>query len=103
MIGLRHCLSFRCGYALLHWLVKGWMSSRVPNKHSNAAAPASSVLFRQHDRDHAFSDRGIRGIGRVVGKRLVVVVDSEEDPVAVRIECAKVMLFVRIVGVTKVI
>src|SRR5260370_40684688 len=78
------------------------MSSRVANKHSNAAAAASSVFFSQHDRDHALGDRGISWIGGVVRETFVEVVDLEKDPMAVRIERAKVVLFVRSVAGTKV-
>jgi hypothetical protein len=34
----------------------------------------SAVLLGQHDRDHALGDRGIGGVGGVVGKRLVVII-----------------------------
>ena len=39
----------------------------------------------------------------MVGQRPIVIVDLEKDPLAVGVECAKVMLFVRVVGVTEVI
>ena len=47
---------------------------------------AHSILFGQHDRDHALGDRRIGRVGGVVGEALVVVVDLEEHPVAVGIE-----------------
>src|ERR1700730_8983336 len=79
------------------------MSSRVPKKHGNAAAAAGSGLLHPHDRDYALGNGTIRWIGRVLSKRLVVIIDLEKDPVSVRIERAKVVLFVRVVGVTKVV
>ena len=39
----------------------------------------------------------------MVAEALVEVVDLEEHPVAVGVERAKVVLFVRVVGVTKVV
>jgi hypothetical protein len=39
----------------------------------------------------------------VVGEALVEVVNLEEHPMAIGVERAKVVLFVRVVGVTKVI
>jgi hypothetical protein len=62
-----------------------------------------SVLFGQHDRDHPLGDRWIRWIGGVVGGGVVEVVDLEEHPVAVGIERAKVVLLVRVVGVTEIV
>ena len=44
----------------------------------------------------------LRGVG-VVGEAFVEVVDLEEHPLAVGIERAKVVLFVRVVGVTEIV
>ena len=53
-----------------------------------------SVLFGQHDRDHALGDRRVSRIGGVVAEALVVVVDLEQDRVAVGVEAAKIVLLV---------
>ena len=39
----------------------------------------------------------------VVGEALVEVVDLEEDPLAVGVERSKVVLLVRVVGVTEIV
>src|ERR1700730_9805882 len=57
-----------------------------------------SILFSQHDRDHALGDRWISRIRGVVREALVEVVDLEEHLVAVGVERTKVMFFVRVVG-----
>src|SRR6202048_2486153 len=62
-----------------------------------------SILFGQHDRDHALGDRRVSWIGGVVAEALVEVVDLEQDRVAIGIKAAKVVLFVRIGGVAKVV
>src|SRR5262249_17029404 len=61
------------------------------------------VFIGQHDRDHPLRDRRISWVGGVVREGLVVVIDLEKDPMAIRIERAKVVLFARIVGVAKVV
>src|SRR6202048_4807297 len=84
------------------------VTSRV--LHTGQANPAcpvldksASILLGQHDRDHAFGDRGVGRIRGLIREALVVVVDLEEHRMAIRIEAAKVVLFVGIVGVTKVV
>src|ERR1700724_2272464 len=84
------------------------VTSRV--LHTGQANPAcpvldksASILFGEHDRDHALGNRRIGWIGGVVGEALVEVVDLEKDPMAVGVERAKVVFFVRVVGVAKVI
>src|ERR1700730_2420542 len=83
------------------------VTSRV--LHRGLANPAclvldksASILLGPHDRDHALGDRGVGRIAGLLREALVVVVDLEEHPLAVGIERAKVVLFVWIVGVTKV-
>src|SRR5262249_41944395 len=61
------------------------------------------VFLGQHDRDHPLRDRRISWVGGVVREGLVVVIDLEKDPMAIRIERAKVVLFAWIVGVAKVV
>src|ERR1700730_4290780 len=84
------------------------VTSRVLHRgQANPACPvldkSASILLGQHDRDHAFGDRRISWIGGVVAEALVVVVDLEQDRVAIGIEAAKIVLLVGIVGVTKVV
>src|ERR1700736_2305327 len=84
------------------------VTSRVLHRgQANPACPvldkSASILLGQHDRDHALGDRRISWIGGVIRKALVVVIDLEEHLVAVGIERAKIVLFVRIVGVAKVV
>jgi hypothetical protein len=62
-----------------------------------------SIFFGQHDRDDALSYGRVGRIGRVAGQVLIVVVDLEKDHVAVSFERAKVVLFMWVVGVTKVV
>src|ERR1700732_2123912 len=75
------------------------VTSRV--LHRGQAKPAcpvldkfASILLGQHDRDHALGDRGVGWIRGVVAEAFVVVVDLEQDRVAVGIKAAKVVLFV---------
>src|SRR6202047_5658308 len=82
------------------------VTSRV--LHTGQANPAcpvldksASILLGQHDRDHAFGDRGVGWIRGVVAEALVVGADLEKDCVAIGIEAAKIVLFVRVVGVAK--
>jgi len=46
----------------------------------------SSILLRQHDRDHALGDGRISRIGSVARDGLAEVIDLEKDPVAVDFE-----------------
>ena len=59
----------------------------------------SSILLRQHDRDHPLGDRGIGGIGRVHGHALIEVIDFEHDRVTVGLERPKIVFLVRVIGV----
>src|ERR1700730_15346137 len=76
-------------------------SAGCPGLGEPHAETQPSILFSQHDRDHALGDGRISRITGVVREALVEVVDLEEHLVAVGIERAKVMFFVRVVGVTK--
>ena len=76
--------------------------SGCPGLGEPQAETPPSILFGQHDRDHALGDRRISRIRRVVTEALVEVVDLEEHLVAVGIERAKVVLLVRVVGVTEI-
>ena len=78
-------------------------SAGCPGLGEPHAETPPSILFGQHDRDHALGDRRISRIRGVVGEALVEVVDLEEHPLAVGIERAKVVLFVRVVGVTEIV
>ena len=65
-----------------------------------------SVFFGQHDGDDALGDRRIGRVWRMSGmsgERLVEVIDLEKDHGAVGFERAKVMFFVGIVGVAKIV
>jgi hypothetical protein len=62
-----------------------------------------SVFVGQHDGDDALSDVWVGRIGRMHGQRGIEVVDLEKDRVAVGFERAKVMFFVWVVGVAKVV
>jgi hypothetical protein len=62
-----------------------------------------SILFGQHDRNHAFSDRGIRRVWGVIAARLIVIIDLEKYRVAVDLERAKVMFLVWVVGVAEIV
>ena len=53
--------------------------------------------------NHALGDRRIGWVGRVLAKRLIVVVDLEKDRVAVGVEHTEIMLFVRIVRLAEVV
>ena len=64
---------------------------------------ARLVLFRQHDSNHALGDRRIGWVGRVLAKRLIVVVDLEKYRVAVGVAHTEIMLFVRIVRLAEVV
>jgi len=57
----------------------------------------------EHDRDHAPGDRRVCRIGRVVGEVAAEVIDLEEDRLAFGLKRSKVMFFMRVVGVTKVV
>jgi len=61
------------------------------------------VLFSQRNRDDAFGDRGVGGIGRVVLARLVEGINLEKDFVAIGFERTEVVFFVRIVGVAEIV
>src|ERR1700722_19371799 len=62
-----------------------------------------SVLVGEHDRDHAHGDSRVCRVGGVVVQAAVKIVDLEKDRVAFGLERAKVMLFVRVVRMTKVV
>lgn len=63
----------------------------------------ASILVGQHDGDDTFGHQRVGRIGRVVGERLIEIIDFEHDPVAVGIEGTKVVFFMWIVGVAKVV
>jgi hypothetical protein len=62
-----------------------------------------SVFVGQHDRYHADGDRRIGRIGGVAVQAAIKIIDLEKDRVAFSLERPKVMLFVRVVGMTKVV
>ena len=63
-------------------------------------ALCASIFFRQHDRQHTGDD----GFSIwTLDFWLLIQIDLEKDFVPVGIERAKVVLFVRVVGVTKVV
>src|ERR1019366_7179974 len=62
-----------------------------------------SIFLGQHDGDHPLGHIRIGRVGRVDGQALVVVIDLEKDFVPVRVERAKVVFFMRVVGATKVV
>ena len=66
-------------------------------------AGGSSVFLRQHDGDDALGDGWVGRIGGMHGQRGIVIIDLEKDRVAIGFERAKVMFFVWIVGVAKVV
>jgi hypothetical protein len=62
-----------------------------------------SVLIGQHDGNDPLGQGRIRWIRRMVGEGPIVVIDLEEDRVALGFERSEVMFFVRIIGVAEVI
>ena len=66
----------------------------------NVGGRRASVLFRQHDRQHTIDD-GVCIC--VLDIRFLIQIDLEKDRVALGFERAKVMFFVWIVGVAKVV
>ena len=62
-----------------------------------------SVFVSEHDRDHADGDGWVRRVGRVVFQVPIKIIDFEKDRVAFSLERAKVVLFMWVVGVTKVV
>jgi hypothetical protein len=62
-----------------------------------------SILLGEHDGDDALGNGGIRWVRGEISKRFIVIVDLEKDVVAVDFERAKVVLFVRIVGVAEIV
>jgi hypothetical protein len=62
-----------------------------------------SVFFGQHDRDHALGNGGVCRVGRVLAEVAVVVINLEEESVPVDFERTKVVFFVGVVGVAKVV
>jgi hypothetical protein len=75
------------------WVLEG---SRV-----GPAAP--SVFVGQHDSDHADGDDRVGRIGGEVFQVSIKIIDLEKDRVAFGFERAKVVLLVRVVGMTKVV
>ena len=67
------------------------------------AGCSASVLVGEHDRDHADGDGRVGRIGGVVIHAAIKIIDLEKDRVAFGLERAKVMLFVGVVRVTKVV
>src|SRR5215211_2099552 len=68
-----------------------------------ASVGESSVFFSQHDGDDALRYARIRRIRGVHRQAPVIVVDLEKDRVALDLERAKVVLFVRIACMAKVV
>ena len=66
-------------------------------------AGGSSVFLGQHDGDDALGDGWVGRIGGMHGQRGVEIIDLEKDRVAIGFERAKVMFFVWIVGMAKVV
>ena len=66
-------------------------------------AGGSSVFFRQHDGDDALGDGWVGRIGGMRGQRGVEIIDLEKDRAAIGYERAKVVFFVWIVGMAKVV
>ena len=62
---------------------------------------SNSVLFREHDSEHALGHGRIGRVGRVLGKGGIKIIDLEKDRVPLRLERAKVMLAIRVVGAQK--
>src|SRR6202023_937443 len=78
------------------------VTSRVLHRgQANPACPvldnSASILLGQHDRDHTLGERRTSWSRGVIREVFVVVVDLEQDRMAVGIEAAKVVLFVWIV------
>jgi hypothetical protein len=65
--------------------------------------PPRSVLFGEHDCDHALGEGWLGWVVGVPRERWVVIIDFKKDHVAVGFERAKVMLLVGIIGMTKVV
>jgi hypothetical protein len=60
----------------------------------------TSILLSQHNRQHAGDDRfSICALDIW----LLIQIDLEHDGVAVHVKCPKVVLFVRVIGVAKVV
>jgi len=66
-------------------------------------AGGSSVFFRQHDCDDALGDGWVGRIGGMRGQCGVEIIDLEKDRAAIGLERTKVVFFVWIVGVAKVV
>jgi hypothetical protein len=60
-------------------------------------------FLRQHDRDDALGDVWVGRIGGMHGQRGIEIIDLEKDRVSIGFERAKVMLFVRVVGMAKAV
>ena len=63
----------------------------------------ASILLGQHDGDDALGDRRIGRVRRVIRQILVEIIDLEKDHLAVGFERAKVVFFIRVVGMTKIV
>ena len=79
------------------------MTRTLSHNGPEVGAWQSSILLRQHDRDHPLRHVRIGGVGRVHRDALIEVIDLEKDPVAICIERAKVVFFVRVVRMAKVV
>jgi hypothetical protein len=66
---------------------------------SHLGASQSSILLRQHDRDHPLSHGWIGGIRRMHRHALIEIVDLEKYSVAVGIEGPEVVFLMRVVSV----
>ena len=65
--------------------------------------PMALIFLGQHDGDHSLGDGWVGRIGGMRGQRGVEIIDLEKDRVAIGFERAKVMFFVWIVGVAKIV
>ena len=65
--------------------------------------PMALIFLGQHDRDHSLGDGWVGRIGGMRGQRGVEIIDLEKDRVAIGFERSKVMFFVWIVGVAKIV
>src|SRR5437762_493711 len=67
------------------------------------AIAAQSVLFGEHDGDHALSDRGIGWVEGVRGEFFVIIIDHEKDRLAIDLERSEVMFLVGVIGVAEIV
>src|SRR5215204_6767741 len=78
-------------------------AAQAVGRKGGAAWRAPSVFLGQHDGQHPGRDGWIGGIGRVAGQAPVVVIDFEQDALALDLQGAEVVLLIGVVLGVKVV